>query len=171
MPKRICSVEGCEKPATSRGWCKAHHQRVLRYGDPRADKPLRPSPGTQTGCVVAGCDRPHKSLGLCALHYTVHWWEQRTPDGEYMARRAHHLMTTYGLSADEYAAMSEAQGGRCALCDREPDGQVRGGRWLHVDHCHRTGRVRGLLCVSCNSVLGRIERLGLERVSAYLARD
>ncbi|WP_442942261.1 endonuclease VII domain-containing protein [Nonomuraea sp. NBC_00507] len=44
--------------------------------------------------------------------------------------------------------MLEAQGGACAACRRVTDQN------LHVDHCHTTGKVRGLLCVGCNTALG-----------------
>ncbi len=50
-----------------------------------------------------------------------------------------------GVSDDDYRIMLAAQNGHCALCPNEPKS-----RRLHVDHEHRTGRVRGLLCHSCN---------------------
>lgn len=48
--------------------------------------------------------------------------------------------------------MLAAQQGRCAICGREP----RSGKHLHVDHDHDTGRVRGLLCFSCNAAIGQL---------------
>jgi hypothetical protein len=49
--------------------------------------------------------------------------------------------------------MLAAQGGVCAVCRKlNPD---RLGRRLHVDHCHETGRVRGLLCTLCNNAIGQ----------------
>lgn len=56
----------------------------------------------------------------------------------------------YGLTAETFKRMTEEQGGRCAICRRQPDEQKR----LVVDHCHTTGRVRGLLCGQCNCMLG-----------------
>ncbi len=53
------------------------------------------------------------------------------------------------LTADEYNAMLEAQGGVCAICKKKP----KAGR-LAVDHVHGTDKVRGLLCNLCNSALG-----------------
>ncbi len=53
-----------------------------------------------------------------------------------------------GVSDDEYARLLEAQGGGCAICGAKPKT-----RRLHVDHDHKTGKVRGLLCHRCNRAL------------------
>jgi hypothetical protein len=64
--------------------------------------------------------------------------------------RKWHLRTKYGLTPEQYDEMLEKQGGGCAICGKPP-----GDTALHVDHCHETGRVRGLLCFSCNAGLGQ----------------
>ena len=77
------------------------------------------------------------------------------------------LMATYGITADEYNAILAAQGGRCYICRR---GNGRSKR-LSVDHCHKTGRVRGLLDTGCNKwVLGmlRDDVDASRRVTEYL---
>ena len=61
-------------------------------------------------------------------------------------------ISAYGLRPQEYHAMAQQQGGRCAVCG-EPPKQGR----LAVDHCHTTGDVRGLLCVPCNAALGLLK--------------
>lgn len=61
--------------------------------------------------------------------------------------RTYHLKRRYGLSAQDVAALVAAQGGVCALCREAPA--------EHVDHDHRTGRVRGILCFNCNGGLGQ----------------
>ena len=53
-----------------------------------------------------------------------------------------------GIDDAEYERLLEAQGGHCALCPNVPKT-----RRLHVDHDHKTGRVRGLLCYRCNRAL------------------
>jgi hypothetical protein len=77
----------------------------------------------------------------------------------------------YGVSADEYLRMGEEQGWVCAICGL-PEIAQRSGRVmsLAVDHCHETGRVRGLLCGNCNTGLGKVERVGIEKFAAYLVR-
>lgn len=75
------------------------------------------------------------------------------------ARWAAHILDTYNLTKEMYEALYEAQGGRCALCQRAT-GKTRR---LSVDHNHKCcpgrkscGRcVRGLLCRPCNTLLGR----------------
>lgn len=64
-------------------------------------------------------------------------------------RRAWGLATNYGLTSVQYLEMYDAQEGKCAICKENP-----GGKWLAVDHCHKTGAVRGLLCSDCNLMLG-----------------
>lgn len=63
-----------------------------------------------------------------------------------------HLKRAYGISLDDYDQMLARQQGRCAICPADKPGG-RGPHW-HVDHCHETGRVRGLLCARCNAMLG-----------------
>jgi hypothetical protein len=57
-------------------------------------------------------------------------------------------MAATGWSGPAYSAQWAMQQGRCFLCDKEPNGA------LHADHCHTSGRPRGLLCNQCNGLLG-----------------
>lgn len=67
-----------------------------------------------------------------------------------LSNRKSHLKRKYGLTLEEYDRMLAEQGGRCGICGRQPTRGVS----LHVDHCHLTGRVRGILCFRCNNALG-----------------
>lgn len=77
------------------------------------------------------------------------------------------FLRLYGITLDEYNQMMEDQGGACARC-RTP--VTEQSMLLSVDHCHKTGRVRSLLCGPCNTYLGRLEanRDRLEEDLAYL---
>jgi hypothetical protein len=67
-------------------------------------------------------------------------------------RRDLRLRRTYGITSEQYDEMLEAQGGVCAICGRPPKNMP-----LNVDHDHKTGLVRGLICWSCNHrVLGAV---------------
>ncbi len=80
----------------------------------------------------------------------------------------------YGLTKDEYEAMVNAQDNLCAICGEPPvpskSGRVKS---LHVDHDHKTGKVRKLLCGHCNRGLGgfRDDPELLEAAIAYLQAE
>jgi len=57
------------------------------------------------------------------------------------------LKVRYGMTEADYNKMLTSQKGRCFICGRVED-------IFHIDHCHKTGKVRGLLCGSCNRALG-----------------
>lgn len=68
-----------------------------------------------------------------------------------VAQRKYRLKHVYGLSLEDYDNMYERQAARCQGCNNPID---KYGKSTHVDHNHKTGIVRGLLCHSCNSSLG-----------------
>jgi hypothetical protein len=78
------------------------------------------------------------------------------------AMREAYYQRTYGISADEFDALLEKQGGVCAIC--------AGADPKHLDHDHATGAIRGILCVNCNHGLGKFfdDVELLERAVAYL---
>lgn len=65
--RRICSIEGCDKPVRARGWCQAHWLRWYRYGDPVSGGPMREKRGL--ACKEDGCDKPVYGRGWCSTHY------------------------------------------------------------------------------------------------------
>lgn len=66
MTDRMCSVDGCAKPARNRGWCRGHYKRWQTHGDPLAG---RASPSKGVTCSIEGCEKGAKSRGWCAAHY------------------------------------------------------------------------------------------------------
>jgi Recombination endonuclease VII len=74
----------------------------------------------------------------------------------------------YDISLVQYNQLLDKQNGGCGICGRKPPfGKFKR---LSVDHSHITGEVRGLLCMFCNSFLGRIED-DASKVSRYLGGD
>jgi hypothetical protein len=73
---------------------------------------------------------------------------RRTEAGKQVAKRAE-IKHTYGVSDQQFKALLKKQCGLCAIC-----GKPFGDSSPCVDHCHRTQKVRGLLCSSCNKGLG-----------------
>lgn len=82
------------------------------------------------------------------------------------------LKLKYGIDLDTYNIMWEHQKGVCAICDQRETKKDRFGniQVLSVDHCHSTGKVRGLLCHRCNHALGLFKENvpALCRASEYL---
>ena len=118
-------------------------------------------------CSAFGISRSHAD-GLnpqckeCARRYA-----KRTGNPARSTRDPHgriaQLFHGYRLRPEQYLAMLQEQGNACAIC-REVFT-----RTPHVDHCHKTGRVRGLLCGRCNVFLGALDRDGfLEAAMEYL---
>ena len=68
---------------------------------------------------------------------------------------ASRLRRTYGLTPEAYHARLIAQDGRCDICN---DPLSQDTRRMSIDHSHHSGRVRGLLCQRCNSLLGFLEK-------------
>lgn len=86
---------------------------------------------------------------------TEHWTDQSTlvpGSGRFdpINWRAVHLRNKYGMTLDDYDVMLRSQSGKCAICRKKPEE----GALLQVDHCHKTGRIRGLLCWRCNRAIG-----------------
>jgi Recombination endonuclease VII len=126
---------------------------------------------------IATCHpgRKHYGLGLCKYCYHIEWNRRSTEKvAKYrVSQKDAVLKKTFGISLNEYQILLETQNGVCAICGR-PERTVhrRGGavRTLAVDHNHRTGRIRGLLCATCNTLLGRIENVDIDIFLSYLRR-
>lgn len=73
----------------------------------------------------------------------------------------------YGVTPENYETLFKEQNGLCAICERPPKNRL-----LDVDHDHKTGKLRGLLCMNCNNGLGRFGDNPelLEKAAAYLQK-
>ncbi len=114
-------------------------------------------------------------------------WRERHPEQRKEASRRYYdsargqravrerLLGKFGLTPEEYDELLAAQNGLCAICGRpERAAKKSTGKpyFLSVDHDHETGRVRGLLCRTCNSAIGMLEddQELFRAAIAYLAR-
>lgn len=68
---------------------------------------------------------------------------------KYGTYRNYNLVKKYGITVDDYDAMYETQKGRCLICDSA--------EILFIDHNHKTGQIRGLLCHNCNVGIGHFK--------------
>ena len=94
------------------------------------------STGRKTNARCKPCHRKHQSK----------YWHSMSKE----EKQATRVRAMYGIEPEEYLQMHKNQQGRCAICGEEPTTK----RGLHLDHCHETGKVRGLLCHGCNTGIG-----------------
>lgn len=100
---------------------------------------------------------------MCEAHFYARHKTAKTATSDQRATRQYRYR--YGITLEDYEAMLERQDGGCAICGRPPQGKR-----LSVDHNHSNGRVRGLLCVRCNSAVGLLDDdpTWSRRAEAYL---
>lgn len=93
----------------------------------------------------------------CNRVYFANYWDRRGGRTPYYRQRS------YNITPEQYESMKKAQNGACAICDLVPD-------VLHVDHDHATGKVRSLLCGTCNTGIGLMKENTniLQRAAEYL---
>ena len=78
------------------------------------------------------------------------------------------IKRNYGLNPEQYDALFQSQLGKCAICGKH---QTELTKALCVDHCHTTGKIRGLLCNFCNYGIGFLDRKDfMDKALAYLQR-
>ena len=111
-------------------------------------------------------DKTNVRLENLVLNRGINGYDSKTPEGRALYQKAYRAQNRerfrhderfrkYGLSASEYEALFEAQSGRCAICKCEETATRLGNPIsLAVDHHHKTGRVRELLCTACNKMIG-----------------
>lgn len=113
---------------------------------------------TEPDCPLCGESDPinfytHKKNGRRANAYCIPCHKKRCKERYHSKSLLEHRAIKakkYGLSPEQYMEILEAQQGKCAICREEPTTK----RGLAVDHNHKTGQVRGLLCTGCNTALG-----------------
>jgi hypothetical protein len=117
---------------------------------------------------MASChpDRKYLAKGLCSSCYDKQ--RSQSPKRKEMKRKvkrafharnpgaqyAYNIWHKHGLTVEQVQAMRKAQGDCCAIC-KAPFSKVP-----HIDHCHTTGQIRGLLCAWCNNGLGHLDTPG-----------
>jgi hypothetical protein len=87
-----------------------------------------------------------------AGYYEAHKGPSTRPPRKHESEQDRNLKKKYGISMQTWREIREAQGGKCGLCG-DPIGD-KPGHNTHLDHCHETGTVRGILCNRCNTGLG-----------------
>jgi len=65
-------------------------------------------------------------------------------------RKNRYLLKRFNITIEEFEEMLEVQDYSCVICNK----QLNGGKETQIDHCHKTGKIRGVLCYNCNLALG-----------------
>ena len=90
-------------------------------------------------------------------------WRRAHPEAAKAKDLRARYKSAYGLTLEQVDTLKSLRNGRCWICGEKP-------KRLFIDHCHKTNKVRGCLCPSCNTFLGRIEanRKILPGIALYL---
>ncbi len=104
-------------------------------------------------------DKLYNYCKVCSKPISQARWKAKKADPEFKAHSARirlksNLKNWYGMTLAQYDEMLKQQEGRCWICRRLPEECGRKSHVLNIDHDHKTGEVRGLLCHHCNAGLG-----------------
>lgn len=91
-------------------------------------------------------------------------WRARNQHRKIELNRKSYYKKEYGISPQVFDDILNLQGGRCAICCETIKSKP------HLDHDHETGKIRQILCIGCNTMLGRVERVGVHIVAEYIRR-
>lgn len=179
---RTCQIEGCDSKNYSLHMCIKHYRRWEKSGStdlPLTKSQLRDAVGRKR-CKTCREYKDESEFTVNAdglkdgLSLNCRQCQADLRVSMPMRVRESALRRNYGITIADYDRMYAEQGGVCAIC-KQPERLVRRGvlQELSIDHCHDTGKVRGLLCHDCNTGIGKLgdspERLQV--AIDYLARS
>ncbi len=135
---------------------KARKEHVLAYQLAWSNKRYRDNPEYRAKCLARQLRYNLANKAKVAANFK-RWWGKLTAEKKY----ARSLKSKYGMSLEEYHGMVSEQGGLCAICVNKLE---------EVDHNHKDGTIRGLLCNKCNKGLGFFndDIALMEKAIAYL---
>jgi hypothetical protein len=134
------------------GVCKQEKVKSLFYTDKKRKTGIRPY------CIE------------CYSQKSKDRYENRGGKEKQKIRAQRYNLKKYGLSVEQYTEMVKKQEGLCWICGSNTSHRTGTRYKLFVDHDHKTGKVRGLLCHHCNAGLGHFEdkKELLEKAIRYL---
>jgi len=97
-------------------------------------------------------------------------WSKNNEEKRKYQKRKSKLKIAYGITPEQVGEMIKSQNSRCAICGTENPGGTHN-KW-NIDHDHKTGKVRGILCHYCNVTLGNVNDsvVILEKMIEYLKK-
>lgn len=178
---KLCNAKDCDREVNAKGYCDKHYRRIRKTGT------TEKSSFIQKECYSPECKRGAKSKGLCDMHYRrlktsgkIDLFVKIKPkckiqdcERPYIAKefcRIHYEMSRQNMIINQKARlMIDDHNNLCDICKTDIPGFGR--KNLSVDHDHKTGVVRGMLCQKCNIGLGNFNDNTelLEKAIKYLA--
>jgi len=132
------------RPGAFRGDCKicqmAYNKRYLEKN---------PAKAKQYGLNRKPNSRKYRQVKKKERNEYLKEWGRKNPE----KKRAQKYRYRYGIDIEDYNSLLDKQDGKCAICYSKNFGRA-GAKHFVVDHCHRNGKVRGLLCHRCNMGIG-----------------
>lgn len=177
--QQLCGC-GCGGPVSKGARYRRGHYNRSRFAGQREGHRICPACETEKPVEEFPLDasRPTGRHTYCApckarkMREANARWRRKNPEAARRSNRRRLLRKKYGISLEEYEALLEAQGGGCGICGApdpllDPEAPKVA---FAVDHCHETGKVRGVLCAPCNLGLGhfRDDPSRLRAAVAYL---
>jgi hypothetical protein len=150
---KICRVENCQNEKKhKRSLCKFHYNRWNRYKS--FEKPVKILPiGILMICKTHG-NLTEKEI---YIHNTTENSKIRKVSRCDYCRYESIIKANYGITKIQYEIMLKQQNGVCKICklpEKCIHHKTKKIKQLAIDHCHKTGKIRGLLCNQCNRLLG-----------------
>lgn len=90
----------------------------------------------------------------CRTRFNTASWRKNNPGKDSKQKRIYSLRTKYGITLQEYNNLFQKQSGCCAICKKHQTDLIK---TFHIDHNHKTGEIRGLLCQQCNHAIGLLK--------------
>lgn len=155
--ERTCSFPDCDKPHKARSYCNGHLRQMYAG--------VEMTPLRRHNRVANG----HKLCGACGQVLPVASFGKKHNYTTEMCRSCRNVSErsrAYGISVDEVRALLARP---CDVCGDE----MTSLKAHHIDHCHTTGKVRGVLCNGCNTALGlaREDVNVLRALISYIERN
>ena len=156
---RILTKEHCENISKGQMGKKISKEAVVKMAISKGAKPFMDQNGTvyltqmEAGRAI-GVDQGSvrqvlKGASIQTKGYVFKYLDELSPGELPVMRKS---KRKYGITPEEFNQMLELQKGKCKVCEGDS-----GGKTFHVDHCHRTGEIRGLLCTYCDTGIGSLK--------------
>lgn len=167
MKQRICSIEGCNNPHKAKDLCHSHYYRLKNHGNTHDDVPLGNKGKSFTRQRSEKAEPDNTIFCATCSEYKTSDEFNKSKTRCTACRREQTIIRKYGITQKDFVRMLKNQNGKCKICKTDKPGGR--GNTFAIDHCHKTNKIRGLLCVACNRiVMVSVDRVGLKSIAKYL---